>query len=330
MNESRYTLRTPSVIMEALPGHSPALDRYAIGLQQETLREKVLENRKVELALELIAAGDADDALPLHRVTRPEPTGSGPPDNCPLIAILTAMTHVPQMRAVIEFGGVVREREGKFSTYRIRQSYEYPFGTEPAVMPRLPGASANSEGGRFFSVTFYQGPRQSSIGPGQAVHTRFGGHTVTRLVSPVFYIWAGASLPPRLFYAHSTTRALYPSAIEKAYVYLKSGSGRANYQVINDGLTVAEVMFELAGYARMGLIAQIPGENFDLLPNSLWKSWLKQHAARPTVLASKANPGNPGLIVGNHAYPVIVHSEKAKTITVVNVLKEVAEATSGW
>lgn len=66
MNESKYTLRTPAVIIDGLLGHGVALDNYALGLQQETLRDKQLENRKVEVALDLIADGDTD-ALEAYR-----------------------------------------------------------------------------------------------------------------------------------------------------------------------------------------------------------------------------------------------------------------------
>ncbi|MBE9111195.1 hypothetical protein IQ273_17455 [Nodosilinea sp. LEGE 07298] len=60
MDVTRHTVRTPAVIIDALLGHGVALDNYALGLQQETLREKQLENNKTELALALIDAGDAD------------------------------------------------------------------------------------------------------------------------------------------------------------------------------------------------------------------------------------------------------------------------------
>ena len=60
MDVTRHTVRTPAVIIDALLGHGVALDNYSLGLQQETLREKQLENNKNELALALIDAGDAD------------------------------------------------------------------------------------------------------------------------------------------------------------------------------------------------------------------------------------------------------------------------------
>ena len=60
MDVTRHTVRTPAVIIDALLGHGVALDNYSLGLQQETLREKQLENNKTELALALIDAGDAD------------------------------------------------------------------------------------------------------------------------------------------------------------------------------------------------------------------------------------------------------------------------------
>lgn len=60
MDVTKHTVRTPAVIIDSLLGHGVALDNYALGLQQETLREKQLENNKTELALALIDAGDAD------------------------------------------------------------------------------------------------------------------------------------------------------------------------------------------------------------------------------------------------------------------------------
>lgn len=60
MNESTHTVRTPAVIIDSLLGHGIALDNYGLGLQQEALREKQLQNRKVEVALDLIASGDTN------------------------------------------------------------------------------------------------------------------------------------------------------------------------------------------------------------------------------------------------------------------------------
>lgn len=57
MNESRNTVRTPAVIVDALLGHGVALDNYALGMQQEALRKEQNENRKMELALDLIQNG---------------------------------------------------------------------------------------------------------------------------------------------------------------------------------------------------------------------------------------------------------------------------------
>lgn len=60
MDKSKHTVRTDSVIIDSLLGHGVALDNYALGLQQETLRQQQLENKKIELALGLIDEGDAD------------------------------------------------------------------------------------------------------------------------------------------------------------------------------------------------------------------------------------------------------------------------------
>lgn len=56
----KHTIRTDGVIIDALLGHGVALDNYALGTQQEVLREKQLSNKKTELALKLIESGDAD------------------------------------------------------------------------------------------------------------------------------------------------------------------------------------------------------------------------------------------------------------------------------
>jgi hypothetical protein len=58
MSETRNTVRTPAVIIDSLLGHGVALDNYALGMQQETLRREQNENRKTEVALDLIQNGD--------------------------------------------------------------------------------------------------------------------------------------------------------------------------------------------------------------------------------------------------------------------------------
>jgi hypothetical protein len=60
ISASRHTVRTDGVIIDALLGHGVALDTYALGTQQEVLREKRLANAKVETALELLRSSDAD------------------------------------------------------------------------------------------------------------------------------------------------------------------------------------------------------------------------------------------------------------------------------
>jgi len=57
---SVHTVRTDGIIIDALLGHGVALDNYALGTQQEVLREKQLNNARTEMALNLIELGDAD------------------------------------------------------------------------------------------------------------------------------------------------------------------------------------------------------------------------------------------------------------------------------
>ncbi len=66
LDQSTYTIKTSAVIIDALLGHGIALDNYALGMQQETLREKQLTNQKVELALELINSGN-EESLNAYR-----------------------------------------------------------------------------------------------------------------------------------------------------------------------------------------------------------------------------------------------------------------------
>jgi len=59
LSKNRHTIKTDAVIIDALLGHGVALDNYALGSQQEVLREKQLANAKTELALELLKSGDS-------------------------------------------------------------------------------------------------------------------------------------------------------------------------------------------------------------------------------------------------------------------------------
>ncbi|MGK7898800.1 MAG: hypothetical protein AB4372_35595 [Xenococcus sp. (in: cyanobacteria)] len=58
LERTRHSVRTDGIIIDALLGHGVSLDNYALGTQQEVLIEKQLENKKTELALELINSGD--------------------------------------------------------------------------------------------------------------------------------------------------------------------------------------------------------------------------------------------------------------------------------
>ncbi len=58
IDATKHTVRTDAVIIDALLGHGVALDNYALGQQQEALRQKQLENRKLELGLAIVESGD--------------------------------------------------------------------------------------------------------------------------------------------------------------------------------------------------------------------------------------------------------------------------------
>jgi len=76
LSVTRNTVRTDALIIDSLLGQGVALDNYALGLQQEALRQQQLQNRKLEIALGLIDSldegrleayrsifGSVDDAL---------------------------------------------------------------------------------------------------------------------------------------------------------------------------------------------------------------------------------------------------------------------------
>lgn len=56
VSEVSVVLRTDSVVAEALLGEADALDPYALSLQEEDIKSRVLHNRKLEIALETIEA----------------------------------------------------------------------------------------------------------------------------------------------------------------------------------------------------------------------------------------------------------------------------------
>jgi hypothetical protein len=268
-----------------------------------------------------------DNPLPGHPV-------QGYVDNCPLVAVLVAMLHVPALRAAVRHG-LVRERAHPFSTHRTRMTFEYKVG-DPALdqpMRRLPGAKTNFEGTRVFDVTFFKNPQTFHIGPNGDILVHAIGPTAHQRATPVYYRLQNTGNSLNLYYAHSMRRELYPAAIEKAYVHHHSPANLPNYQTINVGLPLADVMFELAGYARQGWIAQSPTDEdeddaqsppkAELLGTQRLGKWLRRHRDRPTVLASKSGFADVAPIVKDHAYPVVGLTQD--TITVVNVLKESGE-----
>jgi hypothetical protein len=220
---------------------------------------------------------------------------------------------------------VVRERTKDFSTSRTRMVFEYkqndPARSKP--MKRLPGPTSNFEDDRVFDVTFFTNLKTLNLGPNGDILLHTIGPTTAVTATPVYYRHASAAAPLKIFYAHSTRRELYPSAVEKAYVYHHSPANNPNYQEINDGLPLADVMYELAGYSRQGWIVA-PDASVVALSTKRLRRWLDKHHTRPTVLGSKSGLAQGAPIVSDHAYPVI--SRTSTHITVVNVLKERGEA----
>ncbi len=55
IGKERVIMRTDALIVESLLGQGMALDGFALQMQEQTAREKVLENEKVQLALDIIS-----------------------------------------------------------------------------------------------------------------------------------------------------------------------------------------------------------------------------------------------------------------------------------
>lgn len=73
IGKSTHTLRTDAILMDALLGHGIALDNYTLGMQQEDLRKRQLENQRMELALKIISTGDEDKARAWRTLFGSEP-----------------------------------------------------------------------------------------------------------------------------------------------------------------------------------------------------------------------------------------------------------------
>lgn len=253
---------------------------------------------------------------------REDETVQGFLGNCPLVAILTAMAHIHHFRSVLVAGAVVRERPMSYSTFRQRQLYEFLASpTPPDPLPRVPGIDRNFEGDHVFAVNFFEDPQQATIGKRAEIFTLAGGHTVTKIVSPVLYF--DTDPPEGFFYAHSTRRNLWVNIIEKGFVFLHGVSTPAPaYQDINDGLDPNKVMSEVTGYSRMGLINNSGNPGIPELKAKQLRSWMKLHNTRPTILGSLDNPANPDLIVADHTFALVGFDASAHQVTLINAIEE--------
>ncbi|MHC4619635.1 MAG: hypothetical protein ACYTEQ_17960 [Planctomycetota bacterium] len=71
IEKNRQVIRTDGVVIDALLGHGVALDSYALGTQQEVLRERQLNNKMMELALEIVEKGDKNKLSAFREIFGP-------------------------------------------------------------------------------------------------------------------------------------------------------------------------------------------------------------------------------------------------------------------
>ncbi len=252
---------------------------------------------------------------------REDETVQGFLGNCPLVAILTAMAHIQHFRSILVDGAVVRERPMEYSTFRQRQLYEFLVNERPDPLPRVPGKDRNFEGDHVFAVNFFKDAQEATIGKRAEIFTLLGGHTITEIVSPVLYF--DTDPPEGFFYAHSMRRNLWVNIIEKGFVFLHGVSTPApTYQDINDGLDPNRAMSEVTGYSRMGLINNSGNPDIPELSAKQWRSWMKLHNTRPTIIGSLDNPANPELIVADHAFALFGFDASAHRVTLINAIEE--------
>ncbi len=247
--------------------------------------------------------------------------------NCPLVAVLVAMAHVPAFRESFRRGAIVQRTARNFSTFRERESWE--FADPPQTLPRLPSKDANFTGDHVFTVNFFSGPQTGLLGKrGQFDVLRFGS-TVTETVTPVLWIQVDID---SVFFARTASPAIWVEIIEKAFISRHDPGGRNAYEALEGSITPIVTMFEMCGFARQGQItnAEVIVEPdpetgstdiSDALTQNELSGMLRRHATRPTVLGSLESPGSAE-IVGNHTYAVTGFDPKTGVVELVNALEE--------
>lgn len=198
-------------------------------------------------------------------------------ENCPLGAVLTAMTHVPKFRVYLQ-SQMIEESRVNIVSQRIKADFEFLDGNKDGKV--IVEKVSYPENNRLFKVRFYSSSATSENGISESIVQISAAmlHDIER---------------KELFYARSVEKnVLWPAIVEKAYVRFL---GQNSYQSLNHGLDVGRVMMNLTGEEQVLLIE--PSSSSELGVR------IKKHEKRPTVVVSKIET-HPQ-VVGNHVFAVV-------------------------
>ncbi len=202
-------------------------------------------------------------------------------DNCPLGAIMTAMTRVPKFQRYIKLKMIL---ESKANILSIRKKEDFEFSPDEMPTENKIEKLGPPENSRLFHVKFYVSDSSSSRG-----------------IRPITKKVSGALLfdikRDEIFYAVGLGGSLWPSIAEKAYIQMMAFN---SYESLNHSLDVGMVMLHMTGEEHMHILSD--------LTNRELKTLIKTNKVRPTVIVSKLRPPSEN-VLENHTYAVIGFKE---------------------
>ncbi|MEM9945503.1 MAG: hypothetical protein AAF810_05495 [Cyanobacteria bacterium P01_D01_bin.36] len=231
--------------------------------------------------------------------------------NCPLAAVLCAMTHVPAQRQRLR-NDLFKEVALPVESNRQRKGYEYFSAKKPSPLP-MASPSGPFKSNRLIAVRFQRSfPVQSlstdSLEAGR-LRKRLDASGAVPVTSVLFVNLRSSAI----HYMRSSVGALWPSLIEKAYVV---GRGQNTYQGLQATVGLAEAMRDMTGGAEEEHLVNGPEDTSPEINTKRLNTWLSQHKKRPIILGS---PLNAPLVTGNHTFAVI--GKTKTTVTVIDALK---------
>lgn len=239
--------------------------------------------------------------------------------NCPLVAVLCAMAHVPRQNRRLR-NNILKEVAMPVESNRHRKGYEYFSADRPSPLPMAsPGGPFTSD--RLIAVRFqrpfpYQ-PLSTDVFEAGRLRQRLDAPGAVPVTAVLFIDLRFNAV----HYARGASGALWPALIEKAYAV---GRGVNTYQGLEGTVGLAEAMRDMTGFAEEESLIEAETTDGGTLPpitTPRLRRWLSEHASRPIILGS---PDDAPDVVGNHTFAVIGYD--SANVTVVNALEELPAA----